>query len=105
MQTLLLYDITSDRIRLKIAETCMDYGLDRTQFSAFCGELSRNHQQELLLKLTDLLGDEPGALLLIPINAADWERRAEIRNAKPETESVPTPAPPRPARDSSDDPF
>ena len=75
---MLLYDITSDRIRNKVAITCADYGLDRTQYSAFIGELSRNHQEELMLKCTSLLGDEPGSLLLMPV---DWARRFECRNA------------------------
>jgi len=73
-----MYDITSDRIRNKVAITCADYGLDRTQYSAFIGDLSRNHQEELMLKCTRLLGDEPGALLLLPV---DWARRFEFRNA------------------------
>lgn len=80
MQVMLLYDITSDRIRNKTAETCLDYGLDRTQYSAFCGELSRNHQEQLMLKLGALLGNSPGALLLVPVGGQEWERRIEIRN-------------------------
>ncbi len=74
---MLLYDITSDRIRNKIADTCLNYGLDRTQYSVFVGDLSRNHQEELMLKCTRLLGDEPGALLLVPV---DWKWRTECRN-------------------------
>jgi len=80
MQVVVLYDVTSDRARFKIADACMDYGLDRTQFSAFIGDLSRTHQEELMLKLTALLGDGPGALLLIPVGASEWERRFEVRN-------------------------
>ncbi|MCC7209680.1 MAG: CRISPR-associated endonuclease Cas2 [Anaerolineae bacterium] len=80
MHVILLYDITSDRIRNKVADECLNFGLDRTQYSAFIGELSRNHQEMLMLKLTALLGDSPGALLLVPVCGTDWERRFEVRN-------------------------
>lgn len=85
MRVIMLYDITSDRIRQKIADACLDYGLDRTQFSAFIGELSRNHQEALMLKVGRLLGDEPGSVLLVAIGQAEWSRRAEIRNQSAET--------------------
>lgn len=80
MQIVILYDITNDRIRAKVADECLNYGLDRTQFSAFIGELTRTHQEELMLKLTKRLGKSPGAVLLIPVGAQEWERRFEVRN-------------------------
>ncbi len=80
MPVVLLYDISNDRIRLKVADECLNFGLDRTQYSAFIGELSRNHQETLMLKLTKLLGNAPGALLLVPVSGPDWERRFEVRN-------------------------
>ena len=43
MQTLIVYDIPNDRIRGKIADVCLDYGLDRIQWSAFLGDLARTH--------------------------------------------------------------
>lgn len=78
---LLVYDITDDRTRLKIADACKDYGLDRLQLSTFTGELSRNHQDELMLKIESLLDDSPYNVQLIPIAIRDWEARREINNA------------------------
>lgn len=86
MQVILMYDITSDRIRNKVADECLNFGLDRTQYSAFIGELSRNHHEMLMLKLAALLGESPGALLLVPVCATDWERRFEVRNAAEDDE-------------------
>ena len=40
MQSLLIYDIPDDRARQKIADACLDYGLQRIQYSAFLGELT-----------------------------------------------------------------
>lgn len=78
MHTIVLYDISSDKVRTKVAMTCEDYGLDRIQYSAFYGQLSRTHQEELMLKVRTLLGDEPGCIQLIPVTAQDWERRMEV---------------------------
>lgn len=77
MYTLLIYDIPDDRKRSKIADTCLDYGLDRVQYSAFGGNLSRNYQQELFLRLKRILGKKPGKLLLIPVCETDWKTHLE----------------------------
>jgi len=55
------------RFRLKISETCLDYGLVRIQFSAFQGTLNRNKREELFLRLKSILDDKPGKILLQPI--------------------------------------
>lgn len=78
---MVLYDVSNDRIRTKIATACEDYGLDRVQYSAFYGRLSRTHQEELMLKVAALLQDEPGRIQLVPISSDDWERRIEVQNA------------------------
>jgi CRISPR-associated protein Cas2 len=78
MHLILIYDITSDRVRTKIAMVCEDYGLDRIQFSAFYGQLNRNLQEELMMKIRDVLGDSPGRVQLIPISQNEWEKRLEI---------------------------
>lgn len=75
MRCLLIYDIPNDRIRTKIADACLDFGLDRVQYSAFYGNLSRNHQEMLFLKVTDLLGKKAGNIQLIPICESDWSNR------------------------------
>lgn len=80
-QVLVVYDIVNDRVRSKIADACLDYGLDRIQFSAFAGELSRNHQQELMLKVRRLLGDTQGTITLVPICEKDWRNRIEVSHA------------------------
>lgn len=83
MQAIVLYDISHDRTRTKIADTCLDYGLDRTQYSAFIGYLTRTQQRELMLKIKSLLADQTGSVLLLAINGSDWEIRQEIRYEAP----------------------
>ncbi|MCB0078136.1 MAG: CRISPR-associated endonuclease Cas2 [Anaerolineales bacterium] len=79
MQTLVIYDISHDGTREKVADVCLDYGLDRVQFSAFLGELSRNHQESLMLKIKRRMGKHGGHIWLLPICERDWARRIEIK--------------------------
>lgn len=67
----LIYDIEDDRLRTRVADVCMDYGLDRIQFSAFFGKLNRNRRQELALRVRNELGDESGRVRIIPVCEQD----------------------------------
>jgi CRISPR-associated protein Cas2 len=78
MKCLLTYDIPHDGTRTKIADFCLDYGLDRIQYSAFVGDLTRTYQEELMLKIGDRLGDRPGKIQLFAICDKDWRQRIEI---------------------------
>ncbi|MFB0538433.1 MAG: CRISPR-associated endonuclease Cas2 [Anaerolineae bacterium] len=83
MKHLVVYDIPNDRIRGKIADVCLDYGLDRIQWSAFLGDLTRTHQEELWQKLSHVLGKQPGNIQLFPICESDWKgRQVLVREGK-----------------------
>ncbi|MFQ6076758.1 MAG: CRISPR-associated endonuclease Cas2 [Candidatus Bathyarchaeia archaeon] len=47
------YDIPSDRLRATIAQTLIDYGLERVQYSVFTGNLTTNLTEELTIALRD----------------------------------------------------
>jgi CRISPR-associated protein Cas2 len=78
MKCLLVYDIPHDGTRTKIADFCLDYGLDRIQYSGFLGDLARTHQEELMLKIGERLGDRDGKIQLFVICEKDWRQRLEI---------------------------
>ena len=80
---MVIYDIESDRIRLRISETCLDYGLTRIQYSAFMGMLNKNKREELFLKLCAVLGAEAGKILLQPICQKDVKDVLIRENEKP----------------------
>jgi len=80
MIVLLIYDISHDGTRNKVADLCLDYGLDRVQYSAFQGELKRTHQEELMLKIKKKLGKRAGDVRLIPICDKDWQARLQVKN-------------------------
>jgi CRISPR-associated protein Cas2 len=82
LRTLVIYDIENDRIRLRISETCLDYGLVRIQFSAFLGSLNRNKREELFLKLSSILDHNAGKILLQPICHKDVKDTLLKENGK-----------------------
>ena len=86
MQTLLIYDIPSDRARGKVADTCLDYGLERIQYSAFFGELSANRAEELIRKVARVLGKEEGKIQLFPICEKDLKLRRDLIHLRLEKE-------------------
>jgi len=92
VSVVLLYDIEEDRLRARIADVCIDYGLERIQFSAFFGKLNRNRRQEL--------GDESGRIRIIPVCEQDlkdmWvldQYRRDADRLKAEAEARDRPKP------------
>jgi CRISPR-associated protein Cas2 len=84
VQVLVIYDIPHDGTRTKVADCCLDYGLDRIQFSAFVGRLSRTHQEELLMRIKRRVGKHGAKVCLIAVAADDWARRLVLEQAEPE---------------------
>ncbi len=75
MRYLLIYDITHDGTRAKVADVCLDDGLERIQYSAFLGELSHIHQRELFLKIRRRLGSHRANIQLFPLDEKCWSGR------------------------------
>ena len=67
VSVVVLYDVEDDRIRGRVAEVCLNYGLERIQYSAFLGKINRNRRQELSLRLLDEVGGENARLRIIPV--------------------------------------
>ncbi|MDA8186715.1 MAG: CRISPR-associated endonuclease Cas2 [Dehalococcoidales bacterium] len=80
MKLLLIYDIVEDKIRSKLADICLDYGLERIQYSAFLGELNHNRQEEMLQKMKRKLGKSAGNIQLFPLCEKDLRLRKKIGN-------------------------
>jgi CRISPR-associated endoribonuclease Cas2 len=78
MHTLLIYDIPDDRARQKVADACLDYGLQRIQYSAFSGQLSRTLQRALFSEIKQRLGRNEANIQLIAIDPATWQARRQI---------------------------
>ena len=75
----MMYDIEHDRVRYRVSEACLDFGLERIQFSVFRGKLNRNKREELLMLLTNLLGEEQGKILIQPMCSGDFRSALELK--------------------------
>jgi CRISPR-associated protein Cas2 len=78
--TFVMYDIEDDRTRGRIANACKDYGLERIQYSAFCGLLDATRRGELAARLRDTLGRDNGKILLLPVCEKDARAKREFIN-------------------------
>jgi CRISPR-associated protein Cas2 len=75
MHVVLVYDIPNDSKRTKVADICLDYGLDRIQYSAFCGKLQVTHIDELMLKIKKVIGKRAANIQIFQISSDDWNKR------------------------------
>jgi CRISPR-associated protein Cas2 len=82
MRYLLIYDISDDRARTRVADLCLDYGLERIQYSAFWGDLPRTLQEELLLKIRRVLQGKAADVRLIPLCERDLARSKKLTFAE-----------------------
>lgn len=78
MYTLVIYDITDDDIRGKVAKACMEAGLVRIQKSAFLGRIDSQVRKSLKRRLARLLHGEPGNIQLFLICEGDMRFREII---------------------------
>ena len=65
--TFVVYDITDDKLRLKVADVCKDYGLDHIQYSVFSGPLDSTRRNEMFARLDHTLGNNEGKILMLQI--------------------------------------
>lgn len=77
MITLVIYDISDDRIRLKVANVCKRFGLSRIQRSAFLGEISSSRRKELTRILKRVLKGN-GNIQIFVISKPDFSLRVVI---------------------------
>jgi CRISPR-associated protein Cas2 len=67
MQTLVIYDISSNQLRDRLAKRLFDYGLQRVQLSAFCGELNSHDREVLLRELPNFIDGERDRIYVVPL--------------------------------------
>jgi CRISPR-associated protein Cas2 len=74
MLTWVLYDISDDRTRARVARRCLDYGLYRVQKSCFLGDLAANRVEEVLLFSRELLDERTDSVYIFPMCKDDFSR-------------------------------
>lgn len=66
MLCLVLYDITANKARKKVADHLLNQGLIRAQYSVFIGTLAKNRADEIAVYAESLLA-ETDRLYIIPV--------------------------------------
>ena len=61
-----IYDISENRYRSRVAKICKNYGLFRVQKSAFLGDLNRNESDSLALECEAII-DESDSVYVFPM--------------------------------------
>ena len=61
-----IYDISDDRIRGRVAQICKGYGLYRVQKSAFLGDLNKNELDAIALECEELI-EESDSVFVFPL--------------------------------------
>ena len=74
MLTWVIYDITKDKTRTKIAKRCLNFGLYRVQKSTFLGDIAPNRVEEILLFSQELLDLKTDAVFIFPMCREDFEK-------------------------------
>lgn len=67
VSVVVIFDVQEDKVRNKVADVCLNYGLERIQYSAFFGKISRNHRQELALRIQGEIGKAVARVRIIPV--------------------------------------
>ncbi len=74
MLTWVVYDISKDKTRTKVAKRCLDFGLYRVQKSVFLGDLPPNRIDEILLFSRELLVPETDSVYIFPMCREDFAK-------------------------------
>ncbi|RLI78640.1 CRISPR-associated endonuclease Cas2 [Archaeoglobales archaeon] len=67
MLHLIVYDITDDANRTKLAKLLQQFGLERVQYSAFRGDLNPNDRDVLSKKVNKFIKDHNDCIFIIPL--------------------------------------
>lgn len=70
----IIYDITNNKTRSKIAKACKDKGLYRVQKSAFLGTLNNNQIDELEIMCNDIINPEEDSVYIFPMCEEDFKK-------------------------------
>ena len=70
----IIYDISENRSRTRVAKHCKDAGLYRVQKSVFLGTIERNRLDELSMKIQDQINEESDKVYIFPMCEQDFRK-------------------------------
>jgi len=78
VDTIIIYDISNDSLRSKVARTLLEHGLVRIQKSAFYGFMNHNNREKLRLRLDKIMKGGEGNIQLYPLCTKCFNLRESI---------------------------
>ena len=69
-----VYDITENNVRSRVAKMCKGYGLYRVQKSAFLGDMNKNQIDELVLRCKETVDEEKDSVYIFPMCEEDFRK-------------------------------
>lgn len=70
----IIYDISADKPRTKVARACKEVGLYRVQKSAFLGTIERNRLDEVKMRIEDLMDPDTDSVYIFPMCEPDFKK-------------------------------
>jgi len=69
-----VYDITKNNVRRKIANICLDAGLYRVQKSVFLGNLNANERDSLAIECEDIIDPDVDSVYIFPMDSESFRK-------------------------------
>lgn len=69
-----IYDITENKPRARVAKYCKEAGLYRVQKSVFLGSIERNRLDELSMQIDDEINEETDSVYIFPMCEVDFKK-------------------------------
>lgn len=63
-----MYDISNNKIRSKVAKACEQTGLTRVQFSVYLGTIEQNDKDTLEIRVKDLIDEDNDKVYIFPMS-------------------------------------
>jgi CRISPR-associated protein Cas2 len=78
VKVLVIYDISNDTNRNKLAENLFKLGLSRIQRSAFLGDIDSQRLKDVVRICQRHVRDDGDIIHIVPLGLRDWERRIVV---------------------------
>jgi CRISPR-associated protein Cas2 len=69
-----LYDISINEPRARVAKLCKEAGLYRVQKSVFLGSIARNRLDELRMQIEELIDEDTDSVYIFPMCGSDFKK-------------------------------
>lgn len=76
-----LYDISNDKVRSRVAKYCKQAGLYRVQYSVFLGQMDANTKDTLELRIAEEIDEEEDSVYIFPMSKAELQATSLLGQA------------------------